>query len=166
MLLLTASQKITATNKPSKLLICPGQFNLPAGNTSPLLGTASDASKQVRILHVSVCPQFILTCYNKLYTTDDGEFKSGFFHEKGEGAYLSYQLINYKNTTQDVYAIAEYEYIPELKSDFLDTTLANLVPNCARLETRLEKNVQSFVSSDYIVPADGYILNTRKSWTY
>jgi hypothetical protein len=98
-----------------------------------------------------------------LYTTDDGEFKSGFFHKKGEGAYLSYQLINYKNAVQEVYAIAEYEYIPELKKDFLDTTLANLVPNCARLETRLEKNVQSFVSSDYIVPADGYILNTRKS---
>jgi hypothetical protein len=52
-LLLTVTQQMTATNKPSKLLICPGQFNMPAGNTSPLLGTASDASKQVFIFHSS-----------------------------------------------------------------------------------------------------------------
>jgi hypothetical protein len=100
--------------------------------------------------------------YPKLYTTEDGEFNSGFFHKKGEGSFLSYQLINYQQKPQQVYAVAEYEYIPELKKDFLDVTLANLVPNCARLETYLEKNVQSFISQDYTVPADGYILNTRK----
>jgi hypothetical protein len=76
---------------------------------------------------------------------------------------LGYQLINYKPTAQEVYVVAEFEYIPQLKAGFLDATLSNLVPNCARLETFLQKNVESFVSADYTVPQDGYILNTRTS---
>jgi hypothetical protein len=74
---------------------------------------------------------------------------------------MSYMLMNYKPTAQEIYVVAEFEYIPELKAGFLDATLSNLVPNCARLETFLEKNVQSFVSADYAVSQDGYILNTR-----
>ena len=71
--------------------------------------------------------------------------------------------MNYKPTAQEVYVVAEFEYIPQLKAGFLDATLSNLVPNCARLETFLDKNVQSFVSADYTVSSDGYILNTRES---
>jgi len=70
--------------------------------------------------------------------------------------------MNYLPTAQEIYVVAEFEYIPELKADFLDATLSNLVPDCARLETFLEKTVQSFVSRDYAVTSDGYILNARK----
>ena len=136
---------ITQTGKPSKNMICPGGFNFPQIGGAPLVGTAGDASSQ-------------------LYTTEKGDFNSGFFAKKGEQQLLSYQLINYRPEAQEVYVIAEAEYIPELKAGFLDATLANLVPNCARLETFLDKKVQSFVSKDYTVPQDGYILNTRAYW--
>lgn len=135
---------ISQMGKPSKNMICPGRGGGGSVPMSPLVGTASDASTQ-------------------LYTSEDGEFASGFFSKKGEMSMLNFQLINYKPQVQEVYVVAEVEYIPELRSNFLDATLANLVPNCARLETFLEKNVQSFVSQDWVVPQDGYILNTRTS---
>lgn len=38
---------ITAMGKPSKMMICPGSFNMPSLSMTPLLGTASDGSNQV-----------------------------------------------------------------------------------------------------------------------
>lgn len=38
---------ISAMGKPSRMMICPGSFNIPTMSMTPLLGTASDGSKQV-----------------------------------------------------------------------------------------------------------------------
>jgi hypothetical protein len=38
---------ISATGKPSRIMICPGSRGMPIPPMTPLLGTASDGSSQV-----------------------------------------------------------------------------------------------------------------------
>jgi hypothetical protein len=73
---------ISQMGKPSKNMICPSGMSMGQISMSPLVGTASDASTQ-------------------LYTTEDGEFQSGFFSKKGETSMLNFQLINYKPAVQE-----------------------------------------------------------------
>jgi hypothetical protein len=88
---------ISTIGKTSKLMVCPGQklASTPSMPMSTIFGGAADDSKQ-------------------LYTSEDGEFKSGVILTKGQTIGLTYYLVNYLASQQEVYAVAEIEYIPTI----------------------------------------------------
>jgi hypothetical protein len=136
---------ISAIGKSSKLMVCPGGRipGMPAMPMSTVLGGAADDSKQ-------------------LYSSEDGEFNSGFIMRKEDMYGLTYQLVNYKNQTQEIYAVAEFEYVSGVPAGFLDASTLNIVPtSCEKIEFKLDQKVKSFTSGDWEVPANGYILSTR-----
>jgi hypothetical protein len=136
---------IGAIGKSSKLMVCPGQklASTPSMPMTTVVGGAADDSKQ-------------------LYTSEDGEFQSGVILTKGQNFGLTYQLVNYKATSQEVYVVAEVEYMPTIPKGWLDATTLNISPtSCDRMEFVLDKKVTSMESADWSVPSDGYILTTR-----
>jgi hypothetical protein len=127
--------------KTQHMLVCPGA-NVPRVPSSPalFLGAASDDTAQ-------------------LFTTADGAIKTGYYISPTDNFALMAEVMNYRPQKQDIYIVAELEWIQGKPDGYLDTmTLPISVGECNKAEFMIPQDRYSKSSRDWIVPADGYII--------
>jgi hypothetical protein len=61
-----------------------------------------------------------------VFTSGDGKFDSGYHLGKDDFVLVQSDLVNYKNTTQNVYLTYEYEYVPGFQGINAITTLLSV----------------------------------------
>ncbi|KAF2663448.1 hypothetical protein BT63DRAFT_119198 [Microthyrium microscopicum] len=64
-----------------------------------------------------------------LYTTPDGAFPAGYYLGKDDKIMLSAELVNHANTTKDVYAVTEIDYVPGQPAGYLDSGVVMFAMN-------------------------------------
>jgi hypothetical protein len=99
----------------------------------------------------------------RIYTTPDGQFKSGNYMTKTPKLSLMAELINYKDEEQTVYVVMEIEAVQGPRDDYLDAVAVPLsaVP-CIKALFVLSKPVEGFTGGPYKVSGDSYIVNMSK----
>lgn len=131
--------------QPNRVMVCPGQKSnaKPMMPTALFLGGANDDSKQ-------------------LFTSTDGQFKAGFHILGTDSGQLTAELMNYRAERQEVFIVVETEYVEGKPEGYLSThTLTMSVSDCETNEWKLSEKVTKQTSGEWIVPADGYIINTQ-----
>ena len=130
--------------KTQHMMVCPGASVARVPSTPALfLGGASDDTVQ-------------------LFTTADGAFKTGYYISPTDTLLMMAEVMNYKPQKQDIYIVAEMEWIEGKPEGYLDTmTLPIGVTECDKSEFMITKDRESKSSGDWIVPADGYIITMR-----
>jgi len=95
-----------------------------------------------------------------LYTSPDGNFKSGYYIQRDAKQGMSAEIMNYHQTASTVYVVVETEYMPGQPPGYLDVhnVVLSAMP-CNKPIMDLPKPQYSTTSEDWIVPSDGYIVN-------
>jgi hypothetical protein len=128
--------------KTQHMMVCPGS-SVPRVPSSPalFLGGASGDTFQ-------------------LFTTADGTFKTGYYISPTDNLAMMAEIMNYRAQKQEIYIVTEAEWIQGKPEGYLDTmTLPMSVGDCNQPEFMITQDRYSKSSGDWIVPADGYIMN-------
>jgi hypothetical protein len=127
--------------KTQHMMVCPGA-SVPRVPSTPglFLGGASDDTVA-------------------LFTPNNKAVKTG----PNDTLILVAEVMNYRPQRQDIYIVAEAEWIQGSPQGYLDTiTLPISVGSCNSAEFMITQDRYNQSSGDWIVPADGYIITMRK----
>jgi hypothetical protein len=127
--------------KTQHMMVCPGA-SVPRVPSAPalFLGGASDDTVQV-------------------FAPNNGSVKAGYYINPTDTLVMIAEVMNYQLQKQDIYIVAEAEWIQGKPQGYLDTvTLPISVGNCNKAEFMITQDRYNQSSGDWIVPADGYII--------
>jgi hypothetical protein len=130
--------------KTQHMMVCPGSTS-PRVPPSPalFLGGASDDTVT-------------------LFTAADGNFKTGYYIKPTDTLVMVLEIMNYSPQKQDVYVVADVEWIEGKPEGYMDTiTLPISVGDCNNAEFMITQDRYNKTSGDWVVPADGFIMNMR-----
>jgi hypothetical protein len=129
------------SGKKQHAMVCPGHMaKIPKGPAF-FLGGAADTD-------------------TALYTTSDGQFKSGYYVKPKARMAMMAELMNYSPEQQTVYIVAEAEYFPSMPEGYLDSLAIPIsVNDCLRTEFKVKTPLYSKASGDYNIGGDSYIVN-------
>jgi hypothetical protein len=101
-----------------------------------------------------------------IYSTVDGSFKSGFIIKEKPKVLFTTELVNYSNTTKNVFAVSELDYLPGHPEGYSDSGFALLsVTQCDGTNPLLHppegQKRYSYKSKVLTIIKGGHILETR-----
>ncbi|KAF1992389.1 hypothetical protein K402DRAFT_458795 [Aulographum hederae CBS 113979] len=131
-------------------LICPGDEVSGVGRVPTIvLGGDSDDTEQ-------------------LFTSPDGQYKSGYHLKDGQAMLMSGMLVNYQTEKQDIYITMEKEYLKGEQPGYLGINpLSISVGGCANQgsfypeTTTPNQTLITLEGKEWTVPADGALLNAQ-----
>jgi hypothetical protein len=140
-----------ASKKPVDPIACPGSEKAPTALPMSVFMGASEANRDL------------------VFATPDGRFNSGFYIGRTNKIILTAEIVNYSNSTQEIYSISEMEYIPGQPAGSLDVSMQVFsVTQCQKGNSQMMvdapkgEKIFSFHSLNLTVVQDGYIIYRRE----
>jgi hypothetical protein len=101
------------------------------------------------------------------FTSQDGQFNSGYYIGLRDKTMAVAEVINYTNVTKKVYNVVEMEYVPGRVAGSLEVNIQSMSvtgcgPNLAIFPEKGQK-VMTMKSPEFPILVDGYILSSSKS---